>query len=125
MQTHGAASLQVNPVDRQKVTACRGKFLALAHIVLQIHHQISQMSVKRSLSPRFQLLLALPLIFLCLHKEFDHAGITQASLIESLLSVSSQQSTKVWGRSTGVGCSSHPNNKSKDICCLLAAVSIN
>lgn len=51
-------SFQVNPVDRQRVTACRGKFLAPVHIVLQIHHQISQMSVKRSLSPRFQLLLA-------------------------------------------------------------------
>lgn len=58
VQSHGAASFQVNPVDRQRVTACRGKFCAPVHIVLQIHHQISQMSVKRSSSPRFQLLLA-------------------------------------------------------------------
>lgn len=54
MQTGGAASFQVNSVDRQKVTACSSKFVVLVHIALRIHHQISQMSVKRVL---FQLLL--------------------------------------------------------------------
>lgn len=57
-KTDGAASLQVNPVDRQKFTACIGKFIAPVHIALRVHHQISQMSVKRILSLRFQLLLA-------------------------------------------------------------------
>lgn len=57
-KSDGAASLWVNPVDRQKVTACIGKSIAPMHIALWIHHQISQMSVKRVLSLRFQLLLA-------------------------------------------------------------------
>lgn len=72
VQTDGAASFQVNPVDRRKVTACSSKFIVLVHIALWIHHQISQMSVKRFCTsfsfPAFDIsVVAQGLIVLVLH----------------------------------------------------------